>query len=415
MNGHDFGGYIICATSVALKPLAEHLREEVVSRTNEISPVIRVDTRIPKEPCIVIRQYPADCNEFSYRIYAKNNQIILEGAQLRGVTLAVETFLRESFEEGQSGTVNRTVSADDGFLEFCVGDQVVYADGNRIGKSACTDSGLQLQTTASEALFPGIGLSTRNYTNRNGKNVTVHALICEPGTVQPVCLMPNADYMPKKGSGNVATVPKMVESAVDSGMNLCAAINGDFFYMGGSNLPTGYCYHNGVKIYETSDTSPVYSVFATLRDGSFYCGSWARLCAMGKQNDVVEVVGGRNQLLANGHFTDLGYLSESSVTEFSLTCFTRSAIGFDKQGRIYLVTVDKPGDNTSAGATLTDLAEILLDLGATDAINLDGGGSSTLVVRSQTENQFHIANVLCVSTARKVANGIGLILTGKPE
>ena len=411
LNGLEFGNYTVCCTSDTLKPLAQTLREEILTRTNEIRPPLLVTSRIPEKPCVVLRLYPTDCNEFSYRIYAEGENVILEGAQVRGVSQAVADFLRESFSEGQRGSVERTVAPTAGYREFCVGDQVVYADGDRAGKAACTDSGLQLKSSEKEILYAGIELHTRHYTDRNGKNVTVHALVCEPGTVAPVCLMPNADYTKKSAKGDVATVPAMAASAVAAGINVFAAINGDFFYMGGSDLPTGYCYHNGTEIYRTQDTSQVYSVFAVLQDNSFYCGSWARLCALGKQNQVAEVVGGRNQLLANGHFTDLGYLSESSVTEFSLDRFTRSAIGYDAQGRIYLVTVDKPGDGTSAGATLTDLAEILLDLGATDAINLDGGGSSTLVVKGQSDDQFRIANVLCVSTPRKIANGIGLILT----
>lgn len=58
----------------------------------------------------------------------------------------------------------------------------------------------------------------------------------------------------------------------------------------------------------------------------------------------------------------------------------RSAVGLDAGGAVWLVVVDGR-QPLSRGVTLEELAALLLDLGAVDAVNLDGGGSSTLVVR----------------------------------
>lgn len=57
----------------------------------------------------------------------------------------------------------------------------------------------------------------------------------------------------------------------------------------------------------------------------------------------------------------------------------RSAVGIARNGEILLVTVDGrlPG---SQGATLAELASIMLKLGAINAMNLDGGGSTTMMV-----------------------------------
>ncbi|HEV3402013.1 MAG TPA: phosphodiester glycosidase family protein, partial [Acidimicrobiales bacterium] len=41
----------------------------------------------------------------------------------------------------------------------------------------------------------------------------------------------------------------------------------------------------------------------------------------------------------------------------------------------------------SAGMTLAEAARLMLDLGATEAINLDGGGSTTFVVRGRVSNR----------------------------
>lgn len=58
----------------------------------------------------------------------------------------------------------------------------------------------------------------------------------------------------------------------------------------------------------------------------------------------------------------------------------RTAIGLDKNNRkLILVVIDGRQPGYSQGATLSELAEIMVAAGAFTAMNLDGGGSSTLV------------------------------------
>jgi exopolysaccharide biosynthesis protein len=57
----------------------------------------------------------------------------------------------------------------------------------------------------------------------------------------------------------------------------------------------------------------------------------------------------------------------------------RSAIGLTSDGEILMLVVDGR-QSVSRGVDLTELAGIMIDLGAIEAMNLDGGGSSTLVV-----------------------------------
>jgi len=65
----------------------------------------------------------------------------------------------------------------------------------------------------------------------------------------------------------------------------------------------------------------------------------------------------------------------------------RTAVGVDAQGKIYLVTIDgnryEPptgGGLGSVGVSVSELREIMRFLGAVDAVNLDGGGSSVMVI-----------------------------------
>jgi hypothetical protein len=94
-----------------------------------------------------------------------------------------------------------------------------------------------------------------------------------------------------------------------------------------------------------------------------------------------QAIGGHPNLLTDG-VVDIWPWSDSS---FYTSKHPRTAIGLTANGTILFVTVD---GRTSAGVgmTLPELAELLLDLGATQAINLDGGGSTTMWVRDMSIN-----------------------------
>lgn len=86
----------------------------------------------------------------------------------------------------------------------------------------------------------------------------------------------------------------------------------------------------------------------------------------------------------------------------------RSGAGASPDGRrMYLVTVDGR-QSDSIGATLAEFSALLAELGADDAVNLDGGGSSTLVVRAPGASTVRIVNDPSDSSARLVPNGIGV-------
>ena len=70
---------------------------------------------------------------------------------------------------------------------------------------------------------------------------------------------------------------------------------------------------------------------------------------------------------------------------FSAERHGRTFAGVDRRGRLILVTADGiPG--ISEGLTLTEEAELMRTMGAVDAMNLDGGGSTSFVVGGQTIN-----------------------------
>ncbi|NGN63108.1 phosphodiester glycosidase family protein [Streptomyces sp. A7024] len=90
---------------------------------------------------------------------------------------------------------------------------------------------------------------------------------------------------------------------------------------------------------------------------------------------------------------------------------TSAGIG-DSGHRLYLLALDGNAE-TSAGLTIAELADLMGELGATDAVNLDGGGSSTLAVRDPGAASVTVKNRPPGSFERPVPNGIGVFSSGQ--
>jgi Phosphodiester glycosidase len=88
---------------------------------------------------------------------------------------------------------------------------------------------------------------------------------------------------------------------------------------------------------------------------------------------------------------------------FSADRHGRTFAGVDRRGRLILVTADGiPG--VSEGLSLTEEALLMRSLGAVDAMNLDGGGSTSFVVNGQTINHPSDA-----TGARPVGDGVVIV------
>ncbi len=82
----------------------------------------------------------------------------------------------------------------------------------------------------------------------------------------------------------------------------------------------------------------------------------------------------------------LTWEAERAPKSFAEARHPRTAVAKLKDGRVLLVTVDGRQPGVSVGMTLAELAGYLLTVGAVDAINLDGGGSTTMVLDGRVVN-----------------------------
>ncbi|MEU5659032.1 phosphodiester glycosidase family protein [Streptomyces sp. NPDC047737] len=112
-------------------------------------------------------------------------------------------------------------------------------------------------------------------------------------------------------------------------------------------------------------------------------------------------VGGRELLVVDG-------VAQNHDGEGNNTAAPRTAVGFSKDGRtMQVVTVDgRQAD--SGGVTLTELGAMMREAGSYSALNLDGGGSSTLVAREPGSDTLQVENSPSDGSERTVPNGLAL-------
>jgi hypothetical protein len=112
---------------------------------------------------------------------------------------------------------------------------------------------------------------------------------------------------------------------------------------------------------------------------------------------VLDAVGGAPMLVRDGRL--VGFCNSACGRH------PRTGIGVTARGRILMVVVDGRQPRWSLGPTMAEFAQIMKDLGAVHALNLDGGGSSTMVVRDKVMNRPSDRRERAISNAVLVLPG----------
>ncbi len=87
----------------------------------------------------------------------------------------------------------------------------------------------------------------------------------------------------------------------------------------------------------------------------------------------------------------------------------RTAVGFSQDGKkMVMLTVDGRQGAYLLGLNLRDLADAMIELGAHNALNLDGGGSSTMLAREPGTTELQVVNTPSDGGERPVPNGLAL-------
>ena len=114
---------------------------------------------------------------------------------------------------------------------------------------------------------------------------------------------------------------------------------------------------------------------------------------------ATQIVSGRNMLVVGG----------SSVVPQPDNDgrHARTAVGVTPSGRVLLLTADS--GTYEYGMLLTDMAQLMISLGATSAVNLDGGGSSQMAIRLPGDIGTSTVNTIATPADRPVVNTLQVV------
>lgn len=113
-------------------------------------------------------------------------------------------------------------------------------------------------------------------------------------------------------------------------------------------------------------------------------GSGNKNLSMTPRN-IEDIVSGVPQLIEDEKI-EITWQEEKASKSFVETKHPRTAVAKLKDGKFLMITVDGRSES-SGGINLEDLAKLLLEFGATDAMNLDGGGSTTMFLDGKVVNK----------------------------
>ena len=187
--------------------------------------------------------------------------------------------------------------------------------------------------------------------------------------------------------------------------DLQLAINGSFFYPFEENTPWDYYPRTGesaIALGENITNGTRYGKVEPTWNVLCFDESHQATIVLEQQcpDTTVNGVAGRKLIVKNGH----------SLIDYNTKAYARTVAGVNRQGdKLWVIVVDGKQPFYSEGATLQEMAQIAIDLGCDRALNLDGGGSSTLVVKQ--DNVVKVLNAPIHTKIpmreRPVANHLG--------
>lgn len=189
------------------------------------------------------------------------------------------------------------------------------------------------------------------------------------------------------------TVTSQMQWDNTPGHQVIAGVNADFFNMK-NGIPEEMVWKDGRMLKD--GFLPHRSFMGVLKSGKVIIGD--SLLYVRKKKHLAEALGGNQLLVKNGKV--IPQLNNS----FSLTRHPRTAAGLINKHTVLFVVIDGRHPEYSNGMPLDELAHLMKILGAKTAINLDGGGSSTLVSLDAKTGKWIVRNKPSGGEERAVAD-----------
>ena len=267
-----------------------------------------------------------------------------------------------------------------------------------------SNSQLSLVQDRQSTLASGVTQNIYTVYDKNGKQVKMFAATIDM-SVDTVKLftsykdMDNNSYGMSKLTEQVAAFDKKA-AAGDAYYHgtVVAGINASYYNMT-TGKPSGVFVMNGNDV--TGGEKSAY--FAVLKDGTVKIGNASEYES--DKGNIQEALGIYKMLVYNNEIV----LSDADKTNAQK--YPRQTIGITEDNKVILLSADGNQEPESAGLTLMEQAQVMLDLGCKWAGHLDGGGSMTYGSKPEGEDTFKIVNKPSDGSERSISNGLIVVST----
>lgn len=182
--------------------------------------------------------------------------------------------------------------------------------------------------------------------------------------------------------------------------NAVVGVNADFYDMT-TGKPSGALVMEGVT-YQGAQNE---NFFAILKDGTAVIGAPSEWDIYADQ--VQEAVGGSTYLIKDGK------IAVSPSDDYYTSRASRTCVGITEDGQVILMVLDGRQEPFSAGGSYQEIAQIMLDAGCVEAINLDGGGSTTFAAKQEGEDTVKVVNRPSDGYERSVSSSLMVVSTAE--
>jgi len=110
-----------------------------------------------------------------------------------------------------------------------------------------------------------------------------------------------------------------------------------------------------------------------------------------------------------------GKINVTKSPNYTSNRASRTAIGITAEGKVVMMVLDGRQLPRSAGGSMEEIATIMLEAGCVQAVNLDGGGSTTYLSKPAGSDEIQLVNVPSDGTMRNVSTSLVAISTAAPS
>ncbi len=268
-----------------------------------------------------------------------------------------------------------------------------------------TSGEMRVFSSTESTIAPGITQKINYALDSNGNQIVYFTAISDISRDDVNVYANYANNDPSQG-WQMATVTQQMEAARKNhtdpsnpskyieNYNPVVGVNGSFY-----NMATGD--PGALLVMEGIEYSPVSrNFFAVLKNGKAIIATPSEYPTY--KNDIQEAVGGYQILVKDG---------KNMISPAATSKAPRTNVGITADGKVVLMVIDGRQSPYSAGASDYETAQLLIDMGCVDAMQLDGGASSTFVAKQEGADDFAVANRPSDTVERYVSSSLMVVST----